>query len=69
MARYKFFLFNPDGSQRSIEVVTSHIHLTGPDAFHADATFALYDAAGNRTAPLDEAKKGCEIDYDATRFE
>jgi hypothetical protein len=64
-ARYKFFLFNPNGTQRAIEVVTSNIHLTVPDEFHADAAIHLFDTAGNRTSP----DNGCDIDYDGTRFE
>jgi len=38
-ARFKFFLFKPDGSPRGDEVVTNHIELTGPDTFEASANF------------------------------
>lgn len=31
------------------EEVTSHIDLTGPNAFEATATFDLFDNAGNKT--------------------
>jgi hypothetical protein len=63
VARYKFFLFNPDLSRRGSEEVTSHIRLTDPDSFEAMATFDLFDAAGNMTA------QGCIINGTATRFE
>lgn len=36
-ACFKCFLFNPDFSRRGSDEVTSHIHLTGPDAFEATA--------------------------------
>jgi hypothetical protein len=62
VARYKFFLFNPDGSRRGSEEVTNHIRLTGPDAFTATATFDLFDTAGELTA------QGCLINATATRF-
>lgn len=64
-AHFKFFLFKFDGTggPRGSEVVTSHIDLTGPDAFEAVATFDLFDAAGNMTA------QGCPINETATRFE
>jgi hypothetical protein len=45
--------------------VTSHIHLTGLDAFEATATFDLFDATGNRTSP----EEGCTINLKALRFE
>ena len=64
-ARFKFFLFNPDFSRRDYEEVTSHIHLTGPDAFEATATFDLFDTTGNKTSP----EEGCTINETATRFE
>jgi hypothetical protein len=64
-ARYKFFLFNADGSRRGYEEVTNHIHLTGPDTFEATATFDLFDATGTRTSP----EEGCTINATATRFE
>ena len=62
-ARFKFFLFNPDGSRRGSEEITNHIELTGPDAFEANATFDLFDAAGNMTG------QGCAINESATRFQ
>jgi hypothetical protein len=62
-AHFKFFLFNPNGSRRGSEEVTSHISLAGPDAFEATATFDLFDPAGNMTA------QGCVINETATRFE
>jgi hypothetical protein len=64
-ARYKFFLFNADFSRRGNEEVTSHIHLTGPEAFEATATFDLFDATGDKTSP----EEGCTINETATRFE
>ena len=45
VARFKFFLFNPDFSRRGSEEVTNDIRLTGPDKFKATATFDLFDAA------------------------
>jgi hypothetical protein len=63
VARFKFFLFNPDFSRRGSEEVTNDIRLTGPDEFTATATFDLFDAAGNMTA------QGCLINETATRFE
>jgi hypothetical protein len=64
VARFKFFLFNPNGTGRGSEVVTSHIDLTGPNAFEAAATFDVLDTAGNLTAA-----QGCHINETATRFE
>jgi hypothetical protein len=63
VARFKFFLFNPDFSRRGREEVTSHIRLTGPDTFEATATFDLFDTAGELTAPR------CPINATATCFE
>jgi hypothetical protein len=63
VARFKFFLFNPDGSRRGSEEVTSHIRLTGPDEFTATASFDLFDTKGNIIA------QGCVINETATRFE
>ncbi len=62
-ARFKFFIFNPNGSRSGSEEVTNDIDLTGPDAFEANATFDLFDAAGNITG------QGCVINETATRFE
>ena len=62
-ARFKFFLFNPNGMRTGSEVVTKDIRLTGPDTFEATSTFDLFDAAGNVTA------QGCIINETATRFE
>ncbi len=62
-ARFKFFLFNPDGTRRGSEEVKNEIELTGPDTFEASATFDLFDAAGNVIG------QGCAIDESATRFE
>ena len=64
-ARFTFFLFKPDFSRRSSNEVTSHIHLTGPDAFEATLTLDSFDATGNRTSP----EEGCPITQTATRFE
>jgi len=64
-ARYKFFLFNADGSRRGSEEVTNHIHLTGSDTFEATATFDLFDAAGSRTSP----EEGCTLNGTGRRFE
>jgi hypothetical protein len=62
-ARYKFFIFNADGTRRSSEEITSDIDLTAPDAFEATATFDLFDATGTLIA------QGCPINATATRFE
>jgi hypothetical protein len=62
-ARFKFFLFNPDGSRRGFEEVTRAIRFTNPNAFEATSTFDLFDAAGNMTA------RGCPINETATRFQ
>lgn len=62
-ARFKFFLFNPDGTRRGSEEVTDEIELTGPDSFDARATFDLFDARGNLIG------QGCPIDETATRFD
>jgi hypothetical protein len=62
-ARFKFLLFNPDGSRRGSEVITKTIRFTGPDTFEAISTFDLFDAAGTMTA------QGCRINETATRFE
>ncbi len=63
VAHFKFFIFNSDGSRKGSEEVTSHIDLTDPNAFEANATFDLFDAMGNKTA------EGCPINEIATRFE
>jgi hypothetical protein len=62
-ARFKFFLFNPNGMRIGSEEVTKDIRLTGPDAFEATSTFDLFDVSGNMTA------QGCIINETATRFE
>jgi len=62
-ARFKFFLFNPDGTRKGSEEVTDEIDLTGPDTFEASATFDLFDAAGTVIG------QGCAINETATRFE
>jgi hypothetical protein len=62
-ARFKFLLFNPDGSRRGSEELTKDVRLTGPDTFEAITTFDFFDAAGNMTA------HGCIINETATRFE
>lgn len=62
-ARFKFFIFNPNGSRSGSEEVTNHIELTGPDAFEANATFDLFDATGNIVG------QGCVINETATRFD
>jgi len=51
------------GSRRGSEVVTSHINLTDPDTFDANATFVLFDAAGNVIG------QGCPITESGTRLE
>lgn len=61
--RFKFFLFKPDGTPRGGEEVTNNIELTGPDTFDSNATFDLFDAAGNMTG------QGCPITESGTRFE
>ena len=62
-ARFKFFIFNADGTRRGSEEITDDIELTGPDAFEANATFDLFDATGNLIG------QGCAISESATRFE
>ena len=62
-ARFKFFLFNADGSRKGSEEITDEIELTGSDAFEANATFDLFDATGNVIG------QGCAINESATRFE
>jgi hypothetical protein len=63
MARFKFLLFNANGSRSGSEEVTKDIRLTGPDTFEATSTFDLFDTAGNMTA------QGCIINETTTRFE
>ena len=63
--RYKFFLFDSNGSLSRIEEVTNHVHLTGPDTFEATAIFHLFDANGRETSP----KEGCLLYRTAKRFE
>jgi hypothetical protein len=62
-AHFKFFAFKPDGNPRGSEEVTNHIELTSPDTFDANATFDLFDAAGNMTG------QGCPITEHGVRFE
>ncbi len=62
-ARFKFFIFNLDGSRKGSEEITSNIELTDPDAFEANATFDLFDPMGNKIA------EGCPIKETGTRFE
>jgi hypothetical protein len=61
--RFKFFLFKPDGTRRGSEEVTSRIDVTGSNSFEANATFDLFDPAGNVIS------QGCPINETATRFE
>ena len=63
MARFKFLIFNANGSRRGSEELTKDVRLTGSDTFEATTTFDLFDAAGNTTAT------GCIINETATRFE
>lgn len=64
VARFKFFIFNPEtGSRTGSEELTKDIRLTGPDTFEATTTYGLFDAAGNMTA------QGCLTNESATRFE
>jgi hypothetical protein len=65
VARFTMFLFNPDFSRRGSNEATSHIHLTGPDAFEATVILDSFDATGNRTSP----DEGCPVTLTATRFE
>ena len=50
-ARFKFLLFNPDGSRRGSEELTKDVHLTGPDTFEAITTFDFFDARGKHDLP------------------
>jgi len=61
MARFKFLVFNPDGSRRASEELTKDIRLTGPDRFEATTTYDYITAAGTGT--------GCIINETAERFE
>jgi len=63
VARFKFLLFNADGSRRGSEELTKDIRLTGPDTFEATTTFDGFDASGTPVAT------GCIINETATRFE
>lgn len=63
VARFKFFLFNPDFSRRGSKEVMSHIRHTGPDTFEATATLDRFDAARALTA------QGCLINGTTARFE
>ncbi len=65
VARFKFFIFNAAGMRTASEEVTSHIDLTGPNAFEATATFDLFDNAGNK---INDGQV-CHINETATRFE
>ena len=63
-ARYKFFIFNPDTSERLFtDVVTSHIELQGRDAFVATATFNRFAADG-----VTVVRSGCPIEITGRRF-
>ena len=65
MARFKFFLFNGDGSLRGYEDLTKDpILLTGLDTFIATTTYHLHLEG---PPPVDVY--GCTIDETATRFE
>jgi hypothetical protein len=61
MARFKFHVFNPDGSRRASEELTKDIRLTGPDRFEATTTYDYITAAGTG--------EGCIINEIAERFE
>lgn len=63
VARFKFLLFNPDGSRRGSEELTKEIRLTSSDTFEATTTFDFLDPAGN---PIGW---GCIINESAERFE
>ena len=61
MARFKFLVFNPDGSRRASEELTKDIRITGPDRFEATTTYDYITAAGTG--------EGCIINEIAERFE
>jgi hypothetical protein len=61
MARFKFLVFNPDGSRRASEELTKEISLTSSDTFEATTTYDYITAAGTGT--------GCIINETAERFE
>ena len=60
-ARFKFFVFNPDGSRRASEELTKEMSLTSSDTFEATTTYAYITATG--------IGEGCLINETAERFE
>jgi hypothetical protein len=63
IARFKFLLFNPDGSRRGSEELTKEIRLKSSERFEATTTFDFLDTAGNAIG------RGCKINETAERFE
>jgi hypothetical protein len=64
VARFKFFIFNPEtGFRTGYEELTKDIRLTGPDTFNATTTYDLFDAQDQLMAT------GCLINETATHFE
>ena len=52
MARFKFYIFNPEtGFRTGYEELTKDIRLTGPDTFEATTTYDLFDAADQLLRP------------------
>jgi hypothetical protein len=64
MARFKFYIFDPEtGFRTGYEELTKDIRVTGPDKFKATTTYDLFDAADQLIA------SECVINETATRFE
>jgi hypothetical protein len=62
-ARFKFLLFNPDGSRRGSEVLKKDISLTGSDTFEATTTYVFLGPAGETIG------EGCITNETAERLE
>ena len=64
MARFKFYIFNPEtGFRTGYEELTKDIRLTGPDTFEATTKYDLFDAVDQLIATE------CVINETAERFE
>jgi hypothetical protein len=64
MARFKFYIFNPEtGFRMGYEELAKDIRVTGPETFEASTTYDLFDAADQLIGT------GCLINETATRFE
>jgi hypothetical protein len=63
-ARFKFLVFNPNGSRRASEELTKDISLIGPDTFEATTTYDYIPED-----PTQPTGRGCRINETAERFE